>query len=345
MKKVLFLSANPQGTDPLKLIRECNNIKDKIRSAGHAGQFDFEQRHEASITALQRYLLEDKPQIVHFSGHGTSQGTLLFQGSEDQPEEVRVRAISNLFKILNERKSIPKEQKIQCVVLNACYSQKMAKAIAKYVDCVVGMSNEVRDDAANAFAESFYYSLASGESVNVAFELGKNQVEMLNIPGQDIPKLECREGVDPDAICLITEEKQYQEPKIVEKPKEPRRELETEYEREEPKHEEKTFQFIGKWKMQIFDPAGSVIFVDLAADGTMEGSQNTMYGNLPFVGTWYFDPSEQLLEMHGVLMGNPFSFGVLIQSKQGDAYHGVGTDGFRYILTRVSKIPTASSFS
>lgn len=334
LKKVLFLSANPQGTDPLKLIRECNNIKDKIKSATYSKEFDFEQRHEASITGLQRYLLEDKPQIVHFSGHGTEHGALLFQDAKDQPEEVRIKAISNLFKILNERKSIPKEKKIQCVVLNACYSQKMAKAIAKYVDCVVGMSNEVRDDAANAFAESFYYSLASGESANTAFELGKNQVEMLSIPGQDIPKLECKEGVDPDSIMLATEESIEVERKV---PKEQETEEFKPYTTivSSAPVKPEAFQPVGQWTMQIFDPANSMIYVSLAAGGAMEGSQNTVYGNLPFAGNWFFDPAQQLLEMRGLMMGNPFYFAVHIQSKQGNSYHGIGTDGFRYILTKM----------
>jgi hypothetical protein len=231
---VLFLSANPKGTQPLELIKECNNISDKIKSAKYGRQFSFDQRHEVSLARLDEFLLDYKPQIVHFSGHGGEDGILMFQdvefggsGDDDSSSSSRgsssaatrnlqsingsgraegseTKDVADLFRILNERDSIPKDKKIRCVVLNACYSQKQAEAISKYVDCVVGMKNAIRDDVARIFAESFYYFLCSGESIHTAFELGKNKIAMLNIPGQDIPRLLSREGIDPKKITFIS---------------------------------------------------------------------------------------------------------------------------------------------
>lgn len=201
--RILFLSANPAGTQELKLISECNNIREKIRAARYADEFDFEQWHEASLHRLQGYLLGANPQIVHFSGHGAEDGTLVFEDFEGQPETAKIQTIANLFRILNERRSISVEKNVRCVVLSACYSENQARELAKYVDCVVGMKNAVLDEAAKVFAESFYQGLGEGESVQTAFELGKNQVELLSIPGQDIPKLEVRDGIDPSGVFVV----------------------------------------------------------------------------------------------------------------------------------------------
>ncbi len=201
LMKILFLSANPKDTKPLDLIGECNMIEDKVKSTRFANEFEFKQRHETSLARLQGYLLEFNPQIVHFSGHGTEQGTLVFQDVQGSGEEATIRAVANLFKTLNDR-NIPEDEKIKVVVLNACFSKPQAEAISRYVDFVVGMKNAVYDDAAKVFAESFYQAIGYGESVRTALELGKNQVELLSIPGQDLPKLEVKKMADPSKPLL-----------------------------------------------------------------------------------------------------------------------------------------------
>ncbi|MCI0558857.1 MAG: CHAT domain-containing protein, partial [Nitrososphaera sp.] len=139
--RILFLSANPAGSKELKLITECNNVRNKIKASRYSDDFDFEQWHEASLHGLQGYLLGANPQIVHFSGHGAEDGTLVFEDFGGQPEMAKIQAIANLFRILNERRSIAAEKKVRCVVLSACYSEVQARELAKYVDCVVGMKN------------------------------------------------------------------------------------------------------------------------------------------------------------------------------------------------------------
>ena len=61
--------------------------------------------------------------------------------------------------------------KIDLVFLNACYSEKQAKAIAQHVNCVIGMSNAVSDTTAIEFASMFYFSLGFKKSVKEAFDL------------------------------------------------------------------------------------------------------------------------------------------------------------------------------
>jgi len=58
------------------------------------------------------------------------------------------------------------------VVLNACYSDEQAEALCARVDCVVGMSGTIGDDAARNFAIGFYGGLGERESIGAAFRQG-----------------------------------------------------------------------------------------------------------------------------------------------------------------------------
>lgn len=94
---------------------------------------------------------------------------------------VSPRALSQVFSILKDN--------IRCVVLNACYSEQQAQAIAQHIDCVIGMSNAIGDPAAISFATAFYQALGYGRSIKTAFDLGCAQVDIENLSEQDTPKL------------------------------------------------------------------------------------------------------------------------------------------------------------
>jgi hypothetical protein len=135
MNTILFLSANPKQTAELDLIKECNIINRKIReSAGGRELFKLEQRHDISIDHLIEELLNYDPKILHFSGHGSEKSALIFTNENTgQSEEVPPDALANLFKTLSN--------KIDVVFLNACYSEKQAKAIAQYISTAKTFNN------------------------------------------------------------------------------------------------------------------------------------------------------------------------------------------------------------
>ena len=179
MVTILFLSANPAMTKPLDLEEECNGIKDKLQfTAGKEGVkniFKVEQRHEISIRELIRQIQNYDPQIIHFSGHGSSENALIFKNENTgQSEEVPQSKLSDLFKIL------VKEIDIDLVFLNACFSEKQASGIANHVNCVIGMSDAIFDQTAKEFAVSFYSSLGFGRSIQGAFDLAIAQLGLLS---------------------------------------------------------------------------------------------------------------------------------------------------------------------
>jgi hypothetical protein len=196
MNTILFLSANPKGTDELELIKECNIINQKIRSsAGGRELFKLEQRHDISIKSLIEELLNYDPKILHFSGHGSEKSALIFTNENTgQSEEVPPDALANLFKALSN--------KIELVFLNACYSEKQAKAIAEHINCVIGMSDAVYDTTAIEFASMFYLSLGFKRSIKEAFDLAAVQVGMMSLPEPAVPRLIVKEGIDPSKLFI-----------------------------------------------------------------------------------------------------------------------------------------------
>src|SRR5262245_32589622 len=56
------------------------------------------------------------------------------------------------------------------VVLNACYTDQHAEALCQVVDCVVGMTRAIDDEAARSFAAGFYRALGFHHSVGDALD-------------------------------------------------------------------------------------------------------------------------------------------------------------------------------
>ena len=61
-------------------------------------------------------------------------------------------------------------------MLNACYSEPQAAAIAEEIDCVVGMASDIEDAAAISFSAAFYQALGYGKDVATAFAAGCVQI-------------------------------------------------------------------------------------------------------------------------------------------------------------------------
>ena len=143
--KILFLTANPTNTTPLKLDEEIRLIGQRIRRGEYRKLFDVRPVPALRATDLPYELMDGAPDIVHFSGHGSPAGELAFQRDGDGAAvPIPASTLARVFKQLRDR--------IQCVVLNACYSELQAAAIVESIPCVVGMSRAVPDATAIAFA-------------------------------------------------------------------------------------------------------------------------------------------------------------------------------------------------
>ena len=179
--KILFLASNPLDTQPLKLDEEMRELDFALRKSEFRDNFDLIQHWAVRVKDIQELLLRHKPDIVHFSGHGSEASEIILQNNDGTSHPVNPRALSQLFSILKDN--------VRCVVLNACYTKEQAEAIAKNIDCVVGMSKAIGDNAAISFASAFYQGLGYGRDVQTAFDLGCVQIDLENLNEQDTPKL------------------------------------------------------------------------------------------------------------------------------------------------------------
>lgn len=191
--KILLLAANPTSTNPLRLDEEVRTIEDKIRLAEHRNAVQIVSKWAVRPDDLQLALLQHKPTIVHFSGHGAGRSGIVLHGDLPGSDYVVTGdALKHLFDTL--------KRNIRIVVLNMCESAAQAAAVVEVVDFVVGMDDSIDDEAARKFAGSFYLGIASGESVDTAFRLGISAVKLHGLPDDHVPRIYVRTGASADEV-------------------------------------------------------------------------------------------------------------------------------------------------
>lgn len=193
--KCLLVAANPLNAADLRLDIEHREILSKLRATKYRDVFDLIPVPAARPDDLLQALNEHRPKIVQFSGHGDAGGQLLFMDERGYATPVAIDALRSLFAALKDD--------IRLVILNACYSQEQAGAIAEVVDCVVGMSDVISDDGAIVFIAAFYRALGFGRSVQNAFEQALVGVGLLGKREEEIPVLLTRNQVDADQVVLV----------------------------------------------------------------------------------------------------------------------------------------------
>jgi len=215
---ILFLAANPRGSNPLALDREARAIHVELERSGYRDQFEFVTRSAVEPLDLLRELRKLRPTVVHFSGHGQmgsaaapsdgdtrrdikigvgpqmGSGGLYFQAPDGGAQLVSPSAIEQTFGAAGAS--------VRVVVLNACYTADQADALLAHVDCVVGMSGAIRDDAARHFAVGFYGGLGEREAVEKAYQQGKAAISLEGLRDGELPQLRVRAGVDAARLVL-----------------------------------------------------------------------------------------------------------------------------------------------
>ncbi|MGJ5674855.1 MAG: GUN4 domain-containing protein [Nostochopsis sp.] len=182
-QKILILAAIPHG---LRLDREIREIEEAIRRAIKRELFDIRIRTAIRPQDIRRAIAEERPQIVHFCGHGLEDGSLLLEDDRENNKPVSVDALALLFSLHTDY--------VNCVLLNACYSEKVAVAISQHIDYVIGMNQPIEDKAAIAFAQGFYDGLGYKTSGNQdafqrAFDEGMVAIQMEKLSQGSIPVL------------------------------------------------------------------------------------------------------------------------------------------------------------
>ncbi|ABW29956.1 AAA-like domain-containing protein [Acaryochloris marina] len=196
MRKILILAANPKNTNQLRLDEEVREIQEGLQRSRSRDQFEIVSRWAVRPSDLRRALLDYEPQIVHFCGHGAGAEGLALENNAGQIKLVTGKALGGLFKLV--------QANVECVLLNACYSEAQSKAIHKYISYVIGMSNAIGDRAAIEFAVGFYDGLGADRSYEDAFEFGLSAIALEGIDETATPKLKSPgPGSSPNSVQRI----------------------------------------------------------------------------------------------------------------------------------------------
>ena len=158
---ILILAASPRNLDILDQDIEIRVIREELAKSKLRDSFIIEVRQACRPRDILDSLLSLQPEIVHFSGHGSSTGELLLESTDREAQVVTGEALSQLFKGCADH--------VRCVVLSACYAQYQATAIKQNIQFVIGMKTEISDDSAILFSRGFYMALGSGEEFPEAF--------------------------------------------------------------------------------------------------------------------------------------------------------------------------------
>lgn len=167
---VLFLAANPEDLDRLEQSREYRETRAAVRASEYRDRIDVIPVPAARFADLNAALNEHRPQVVHFSGHGSPTGEISLLTERGLSQAVTPDVLSSLFGLHKDH--------VRMVVLNACYTTEQAQAIAREIECVIGMLGQIDDDAAVAFATELYGTIGYGKSIGDAFEAAKLRLQV-----------------------------------------------------------------------------------------------------------------------------------------------------------------------
>lgn len=184
-KTILILAANPRNTSTLRLDEEVREIDAGLQRAKKRELFDLKQHWAVRVQDIYQALLDYKPQIVHFLGHGVGEDGLVLEDNDGNLKLVGTKALAQLFGLFSNS--------LECVVLNACYSEVQAEEIVQHIPYVIGMNKQIGDKAAIKFATGFYSAVGAGESVEFAYKLGYCVIQLDGIAEHLIPVIKKRQ--------------------------------------------------------------------------------------------------------------------------------------------------------
>jgi uncharacterized repeat protein (TIGR01451 family) len=165
---ILFLVAQPRNTDHLRSYAEMREVEMLLRLGRDQARYRLKRHVATRLRDISQALGDYEPQIVHFAGHGGDDGSLVVEDDFGRASSANPDGLANLLGGFAS---------VRCVIVNACHSLVLAKAMNKNIDYVVGMGSEIRDTVSIQFSVGFYQGLFAGKTVPEAFRQGRDLVQ------------------------------------------------------------------------------------------------------------------------------------------------------------------------
>jgi hypothetical protein len=193
--RILYLTAASRGG--LRVDEEMRRVKAGVHAATHRDLVQIEHKPAATTSDLLDGLTQFKPHVVHFSGHA-DEAVLEFDTGSDRPGPGRRVSAEAFARAISAVDAPP-----TLVVLNACRSEVQLAGLLDGVPLAIGMSDNIGDADAMAFAARFYAAVADGQSVQGAYRVAKVAMELSGLPDADLPILVNDPAVDPADVMLV----------------------------------------------------------------------------------------------------------------------------------------------
>jgi CHAT domain len=192
--KILFLAPMVKG-DGADSAKECREIKEQVSGRKWGGSLKFELVLGARWEDLVDQIWKGEHDIVHFSGHGSTNGDFIVRRRDENMQPVASEWIGEAFGT--------KKGRSRLAVFNCCHSAGMAAEATKHIDAAVWMDREIGDQAAIEFAVAFYGAIASGAPLRAAFEQARLVLKADEVPQDKTPRIFAKLGVRLEDIILV----------------------------------------------------------------------------------------------------------------------------------------------
>lgn len=165
--RILALSSNPNDRCSLATDQEWSLIEESLSDATSEGLVKVRRLESPSLEELRREFRTESPHILHFMGHGnyrqsTGLGSILLKDDAGASLEVSEFHLG----------LITQGAKLKLAFMNACFTAgssrtwtftALAQALLKNgAEAVLGMRDEISDEAAQILTGRFYECLAKG---------------------------------------------------------------------------------------------------------------------------------------------------------------------------------------
>jgi hypothetical protein len=174
--KILFFGAEPSDQTLLNLRKEVDKIEDALYDSNLASRFKLIKSKATRPDDFLRLILKNKPEFVHFAGHGTQDGIFML---DDRGESILIptEKLTDVFRLFREV--------VGCVVLNSCFSLPQAMRINDYIPHVIGCTRRVENKSAMSFASMFYTAIANGEDIPFAYDYARISTNLNDMDGEN----------------------------------------------------------------------------------------------------------------------------------------------------------------
>lgn len=177
-KKLLIVMLHADNNAELNLGKESREIINGLYASKYREEYSVSTIFSARAKDIRREILNIKPDFVHICGHGVKNGGLIIEDENNEKQILDGNILKEFFGVFSHF--------ISCIILNSCYSSKIAEEIAEEINFVIGMKNIIKDEDAIEFAVAFYDGVFSGESIESSFTLAVNSLKWnsnISFPG------------------------------------------------------------------------------------------------------------------------------------------------------------------